>query len=73
MIVALEDRLGDIGVALASVTGVDAFRGLGDAATTVTGLIFIVCVLAFRRGIVGEMIARIDALRGGGAALKEPG
>jgi len=25
--------------------------------TIVTGLIFIVCVLAFRRGIVGEIVA----------------
>jgi branched-chain amino acid transport system permease protein len=26
--------------------------------TIVTGLIFIICVLAFRRGIVGEIAAR---------------
>ena len=30
---------------------------LGESVTIVTGLIFIVCVLAFRRGIMGELIA----------------
>ncbi|MBB3255933.1 branched-chain amino acid transport system permease protein [Paraburkholderia bannensis] len=63
LIVALEDRLGDIGSALASVTGVDWFRSLGESATIVTGLIFIACVLAFRRGIVGEIVARVRPLR----------
>ncbi|WP_322043955.1 branched-chain amino acid ABC transporter permease [Paraburkholderia sp. J67] len=63
LIVALEDRLGDIGGALASVTGVEWFRSLGESATIVTGLIFIACVLAFRRGIVGEIVARVRPLR----------
>ncbi|RKP58495.1 branched-chain amino acid ABC transporter permease [Pararobbsia silviterrae] len=64
VIVTLEDRLGDIGAALASVTHIEAFEGLGDSVTTVTGVIFIVCVLAFRRGIVGEIVARAGALGG---------
>ncbi|WP_322010843.1 branched-chain amino acid ABC transporter permease [Paraburkholderia sp. J12] len=63
LIVSLEDRLGDIGGALASVTGVDWFNSLGESATIVTGLIFIACVLAFRRGIVGEIVARVKPLR----------
>jgi branched-chain amino acid transport system permease protein len=63
LIVALEDRLGDIGTALASTTGVDWFRSLGESTTIVTGLIFIACVLAFRRGIVGEIVARVRPLR----------
>ena len=63
LIVALEDRLGDIGTALASWTGIDWFRSLGESATIVTGLIFIACVLAFRRGIVGEIVARVRPLR----------
>ncbi|WP_322103972.1 branched-chain amino acid ABC transporter permease [Paraburkholderia sp. J41] len=63
LIVALEDRLGDIGTALAGATGVDWFRSLGESATIVTGLIFIACVLAFRRGIVGEIVARVRPLR----------
>jgi len=63
LIVALEDRLGDIGTALASMTGVEWFRSLGESTTIVTGLIFIACVLAFRRGIVGEIVARVRPLR----------
>ncbi|CAB3780794.1 hypothetical protein LMG28688_01115 [Paraburkholderia caffeinitolerans] len=63
LIVALEDRLGDIGTALAHLTGVEWFRSLGESATIVTGLIFIACVLAFRRGIVGEIVSRVRPLR----------
>jgi branched-chain amino acid transport system permease protein len=73
VIVALEDRLGDIGEGLASVTGVGAFRSLGESVTTVTGLIFILCVLAFRRGIVGEVVARVGLLGGARGVTKEPG
>jgi branched-chain amino acid transport system permease protein len=64
IIVALEDRLGDIGMFLASTTGVQWFASLGESVTIVIGLIFILCVLAFRRGIVGEIVARIKPLRG---------
>jgi len=63
LIVALQDRLGDIGTALASATGIAWFRSLGESVTIVTGLIFIACVLAFRRGIVGEIVARVRPLR----------
>ncbi|WP_162600668.1 branched-chain amino acid ABC transporter permease [Paraburkholderia sp. C35] len=63
LIVSLEDRLGDIGTGLASMTGVEWFRSLGESATIVTGLIFIACVLAFRRGIVGEIVERVKPLR----------
>ena len=31
--------------------------GFGEWVTVITGLIFVVCVLAFRRGIVGELSA----------------
>jgi len=58
VIIALENKLGDLGGFLARVTSVDWFNTLGDSVTIVTGLIFIVCVLAFRRGIVGEIAAR---------------
>ncbi len=37
MIVALENRLGDIGTALAAITGVDWFNSLGESVTIVTG------------------------------------
>ncbi|AMP12237.1 branched-chain amino acid transport system / permease component family protein [Collimonas arenae] len=57
IIIMLENKLGDIGNWLASVTHIDWFNGLGESVTIVTGFIFIVCVLAFRRGIVGEISA----------------
>jgi branched-chain amino acid transport system permease protein len=66
IIVMLEDKLGDIGNWLASVTGVNWFGTLGDSVTIVTGFIFIVCVLALRKGIVGEILAlfqRIETAR----------
>jgi branched-chain amino acid transport system permease protein len=55
VIIALENKLGDLGGFLARTTSVEWFNTLGDSVTIVTGLIFIVCVLAFRRGIVGEL------------------
>ncbi|GGD86573.1 branched-chain amino acid ABC transporter permease [Caballeronia grimmiae] len=64
IIVALEDRLGDIGTGIAKLTGVAWFQSLGESVTIVTGVIFIACVLAFRRGIVGEIVARIRPLQG---------
>lgn len=57
VIIALENRLGEIGIWLASVTQITWFRSLGEQVTIVTGFIFIVVVLAFRRGIVGEIQA----------------
>jgi len=59
LVVALENKIGDLGGLLARLTGVDWFNTLGDSVTIVTGLIFVVCVLAFRRGIMGEAIALI--------------
>jgi branched-chain amino acid transport system permease protein len=58
LIVALENKLGDLGGLLARMTRIEWFNTLGDSVTIVTGLIFIICVLAFRRGIVGEIAAR---------------
>lgn len=55
VVVALENKIGDVGRLLAELTGIDWFNGLGESVTLVTGLIFIVCVLAFRRGLVGEL------------------
>jgi branched-chain amino acid transport system permease protein len=57
IIVALENKLGTFGYWMASTTGVEWFRSIGESVTIVTGFIFIVCVLAFRRGIVGEILA----------------
>ena len=58
LIIALENKLGDVGLFLASHTGVEWFGTLGESVGIVTGIIFVICVLMFRRGIVGEAIAR---------------
>ena len=60
IIIALENKLGDLGNFLANVTSMEWFRSLGESVTIVTGFIFVVCVLAFRRGIVGEIAARCN-------------
>jgi branched-chain amino acid transport system permease protein len=57
IIIALENKLGDLGNWLAALTNVEWFRSIGESVTIVTGFIFIICVLAFRRGIVGELVA----------------
>jgi branched-chain amino acid transport system permease protein len=61
IIIALENRLGDWGAFLATHTGIEWFNTLGESVGMVTGLIFIACVLLFRRGIVGELGAAIAA------------
>ena len=63
LVIALENKLGDIGAFLAGATGVDGFNVLGESVTTVTGAIFVICVLTFRRGIMGEIAARVPWLR----------
>ena len=55
LIIALENKLGDFGNWLATLTAIEWFRTIGESVSIVTGFIFIVCVLAFRRGIVGEL------------------
>jgi len=64
VIIALENKIGDLGKALAETTGIGWFNGLGESVTLVTGLIFIVCVLAFRRGLVGESLRLWERWRG---------
>ena len=61
IIITLENKLGDVGTFLASSTGIEWFSTLGESVGMVTGLIFIACVLLFRRGIVGEIGAAIAA------------
>jgi branched-chain amino acid transport system permease protein len=64
LVVALENKIGDVGNWLKNLTGIEWFGTLGDSVTIVTGLIFVVCVLAFRRGIMGELIAWFSRWRG---------
>ena len=63
IVVLLENKVGDFGQFLTNVTGVEWFQRLGESVTIVIGLIFVVCVLAFRRGIVGEIGALIERRR----------
>jgi branched-chain amino acid transport system permease protein len=65
IVVGLENKIGDIGAFLADITGISWFSGLGEAVTIVTGLIFIVCVLSFRRGVIGECADLWRRRRGG--------
>ena len=65
VVVLLENKIGDLGTLLAQWTTIDWFNTLGESVTIVTGLIFVVCVLAFRRGIMGELIAWIERRRAG--------
>jgi branched-chain amino acid transport system permease protein len=60
LVIALENKLGDVGSWLAEQSGVAWFGTLGESVGMVTGLIFIVCVLLFRRGIVGELGALLE-------------
>jgi branched-chain amino acid transport system permease protein len=62
--VVLMTLLGGMGTAFGPVVGAFIIIGLenylssfGEWVTVITGGIFVVCVLAFRRGIVGEFIA----------------
>lgn len=66
VVVLLENKIGEFGNLLAALTSVEWFKTLGESVTMVTGLIFVVCVLAFRRGIMGEIIAWLARRRAGG-------
>lgn len=55
IVVMLENKIGDLGRMIANTTGVQWFSSLGESVTIVMGLIFIICVMAFRKGIVGEL------------------
>jgi branched-chain amino acid transport system permease protein len=64
--VVLMTLLGGMGTILGPVVGSvsiitmqNYLAGFGSWVTIITGLIFVVCVLAFRRGIVGEIEARV--------------
>ncbi len=62
--VVLMTLLGGMGTVFGPIVGALTVKGLehylaeqGDWVTIVTGAIFVICVLAFRRGIVGELAA----------------
>ncbi len=58
VIVLLENKMGEMGLAISQATGLEWFASLGESVTIVTGLIFVICVLMFRRGMVGELLHR---------------
>jgi branched-chain amino acid transport system permease protein len=64
--VILMTLLGGMGTPLGPLVGATVVVGLenylsssGSWATVITGAVFILCVLAFRRGLVGEVMARM--------------
>ncbi len=63
VVVLVENKIGELGYFLANLTGVEWFKTLGESVSIVTGLIFVVCVLAFRRGIMGEFVAWVTRRR----------
>ena len=65
VVVLLENKIGEFGNFVARLSGIEWFRTLGESVTMVTGLIFVVCVLLFRRGIMGEIIALRDRMKKG--------
>jgi branched-chain amino acid transport system permease protein len=69
--VVLMTLLGGMGTIFGPVVGAFFIIGLehyladqGQWVTVITGIIFVICVLAFRRGIVGELAALWDRRRG---------
>ena len=68
VVVLLENKIGDLGTFLGGLSGIEWFNSLGESVTIVTGLIFVICVLAFRRGIMGELIAWMDRRRAAGSS-----
>src|SRR5690606_35629361 len=63
IVVMLENKVGEFGRFLSQATGIQWFQILGESVTIVIGLIFIICVMAFRRGIVGELIHHFKTKR----------
>jgi len=62
--VVLMTLLGGMGTVFGPIAGAalvvglqNYAAGLGEWVTVITGVIFVICVLLFRRGIVGELAA----------------
>lgn len=58
VIVALQNKLGEIGAALPALTDVDWFLTLGDSVTVVTAALFLLTVLFLRHGLAGALASR---------------
>lgn len=55
VILAVENKVGELGVWLARTTDIAWFNTLGDSVTIITGLIFLLCVQLFRDGVSGML------------------
>lgn len=64
IVVLLENKVGDIGAWLSSATGIEWFNRLGESVTIVIGLIFVICVMSFRKGLIGELNAWMERRKG---------
>ena len=73
IIVMLENKVGEFGHFMAQATGLAWFQSLGESVTIVIGLIFVICVMAFRRGIVGEILHAWNARKPQNAQSTETG
>jgi len=65
VVVALENKVGDIGMFLGRVTGIEWFNGLGEAVTVVIGLIlgaFVVVALENKVGDIGMFLGRVTGI-----------
>ncbi|MFP1678763.1 branched-chain amino acid ABC transporter permease [Alloalcanivorax sp. C16-2] len=56
-LVTLENKMGALGAGLASLTGFAWFSTLGESVMMIMGIVFVLCVLTFRRGIMGELLS----------------
>lgn len=63
IVVMLENKVGEFGSAMTAWTGVEWFNRMGQSVTIVIGFIFVICVMAFRRGIVGEFFHLLEKRR----------
>ncbi|RKR31327.1 branched-chain amino acid ABC transporter permease [Paraburkholderia dipogonis] len=65
IVVSIETKLATLGNWLADMTHVSQFSQLGESVNLVTGVLFVCCVVLFRRGIVGEVEQRLITLAKG--------
>ena len=66
IITVLEEKMGTIARFLVDITGIHWFNNLNDSVSMVIGAIFVLCVLLFRRGIVGELHERLRRIQPSG-------
>src|SRR5690625_6094005 len=50
IVVSMENKIGEFGRMLANATGLEWFQSLGESVTIVIGVVFVICVMAFRKG-----------------------